>query len=151
MKIANDQDLRAALDALPIAEQRVLGARFVENVAHLCQEPVIQRALDVVKNSQLSPTELAQVYKSVKSLAVQTYTNCGDETDWSEQAAHFVAIATRVCLTPEHQIGVKHNLAWKCAIQSRLAKNCEMIESRSGEVDNEAQKQYALAEKYFQG
>ncbi len=150
MKISNDQELRSVIDALPIPEQRVLGARFVESIAYLCQESVIQRALEVARDTQSGPIALAELYKSVKSLAVQTYTNCGDETDWSEQAAHFVAVATRICLTPEHQLGARHNLAWKCAIQSRLAKNCEMMDSSSGEVDNEAQKQYVIVENYLQ-
>jgi hypothetical protein len=151
MTIKNDQEFRAVIDALSIPEQRALGARFVDNVAYLCQEPVIQRGLEAAKNPQLSPTETAEMFKSVKSLAVQTYTNCGDETDWSEQAAHFVAVATRVCLTPQNQLGKKHNLAWKCAIQSRLAKNCAMIDSSSEQLDNVARKQYAIVEDFLPG
>jgi hypothetical protein len=150
MTIKNDQDFRSALDALTIAEQRSLGACFVESVAHLCQEPVIQRALEIIKNPQHSAIELKEVFKNVKSLVLQTHTNCGDESDWSEQAAHFVVVATRVCFTPESQIGVKHNIAWKCAIQCRLAKNCEMIDSSSDKVEYEAQKQYVIAENYLQ-
>lgn len=144
MTIHNDQEFKQALSALSIAEQRVLAARFVASVAYLITDPLITRALNLAKDENYSDTELNELYKSVKSLAVKTYTACGDDADWPAQAAHFVATATRAFLTPVEQLGNKNNLAWKCAMQSRMAKNCEMMESDSETIDNEAQKQYAI-------
>ena len=145
MSIQNDQDLKKALSALSVADQRVVGARFVESVIHLNSDPLIVRALKIAEDKMHSQVEFDEVYKSVKSLAVSTYTACGDDADWPAQAAHFVATATKACLTPVEQLGTKNNLAWKCAMQARMAKNCEMIDS--DEIDNEAQKQYAIVEE----
>ena len=148
MAIQNDQEFKKALAELSVADQRVVGARFVESVIHLNNDPLIVRALKVAEDKMHSQVEFDEVYKSVKSLSVTTYTACGDDADWPAQAAHFVATATKACLTPADQLGGKNNLAWKCAMQARMAKNCEMIESDSDEIDNEAQKQYAIVDEF---
>lgn len=144
MSIQNDQELKRELSKLSVAEQRVVAAKFVESVAYLNTDPLIERALMIAKDKMHSNLEFDEVYKSVKSLAVKTYTACGADADWPAQAAHFVATATKACLTPVEHLGNKNNLAWKCAMQARMAKNCEMIESESQTMDNEAQKQYAI-------
>ena len=144
MVITNDKELKQALKKLPIEDQRQLAARFVESVLYLSNEPSIKRALDVVKNKERTPVEFEDAYKNVKSLAVKTYTACGENADWSAQAAHFVAEAAKACLTPEEQLDPKQSLAWQSAIQARMAKNCAMIENEEEVIDNEAQKQYQI-------
>ncbi len=144
MAIANDKDLKQVLENLPVEEQRQLAARFVESVQYLSDEPIIKQALEVVKNRERTPVELEGAYKNVKSLAVKTYTACGENADWSAQAAHFVAQAAKACLTPEDQLDSKQSLAWQSAIQARMAKNCAMIENEEEVIDNEAQKQYQI-------
>lgn len=91
--------------------------------------------------------EREEAYKAAKSIAVQTYTACGRDADWDAQAEHFVASACSAALTPDALITEKQNLAWKAAIQARMAKNCMMIGSGEGEVDNEAVIQYEIAEE----
>ncbi len=148
MTIKNDQDFKQALSGLSIVAQRQLAAQFIESVGQLNAAPVIGRALKIAK-SEYSENEIEEVYKQVKSLAVKTYTSCGAETDWSSQAAHFVVTATKACLTPQMHLDNKKNLAWKCAMQTRMARNCEMIETDSDIVDNEAQKQYIIADDFL--
>ena len=153
MTIHNDQEFKQALSELSIAEQRILAAQFVENVIHLNTDPLIERALKVARDKTHPSSVFAESYGAIKSLAVRTYTACGGDADWSAQAAHFVATATRACLTPLDQLvdnsDTRNNLAWKCAMQTRMAKNCEMIESDSNTIDNEAQKQYAITNDFL--
>lgn len=149
MTIHNDQELKQALSNLSIKEQRILAAHFVANVAHLNPDPLIEHALKEVGEQNLATTELEEIYKSIKSLAVETYTACGNDADWPAQAAHFIATATKACLMPVEQLGNKKNLAWKCAMQTRMAKNCEMIDSDSNIVDNEAQNQYRITNDFL--
>lgn len=148
MTIHNDQEFKQALSELSIADQRVLAARFIESVEHLNTDPLIASAIKVARNKMHTDSEFDAAYKSIKSLAVNTYTACGGDADWPAQAAHFVATAAKACLTPLDQLANKTNLAWKCAMQTRMAKNCEMIESDTDSIENEAQKQYAISNDF---
>jgi len=143
--INNDQEFKKALAGLSIAEQRELAAQFVASVSSLCPDPLIERALKTASDKKHSDNDFNEIYQRIKSLSIKTYTSCGDDADWSAQAAHFVASAAKACLTPQQQLGDKNNLAWKCAMQARMAKNCAMIESDEELVDNEAQKQYIIS------
>ena len=142
MIVKNDQALKKVLSNLSIAEQRKLAVKFIESVQQLNSEPIIERALKTAKAETSTEAEIEDSYKQIKSLAVKTYTDCGDDVDWSSQAAHFVLTATTACLTPEKHLDNKNNLAWKCAMQTRMARSCEMIETDSDIIDNEAHKQY---------
>ena len=145
LKITNDQQLRQALNDLPLEIQRNLGARFVASVSHLSRNPIITQGLQVAKNSQRTFAELEIAYKSAKKLAIDSYTACGRDADWSAQAEHFVAAAMAACLLPEDQVTQKENIAWKAAMQARMARNCEMILQDKGAMDNESNRQYAIA------
>ncbi len=147
MIVKNDPEFKKVLSNFSIIEQRRLAAQFIENVKHLNSEPVIERALKIAKTDS-SENEIEDIYKQIKSLVVKTYTSCGDETDWALQAGHFVLTATKACLTPAGHLDNKNSLAWKCAMQTRMARNCEMIESETDVVDNEAQKQYTIANDF---
>ena len=85
----------------------------------------------------------------MKTFATQTYTACGSDADWAAQAEHFVATAAAACLAPVEQAGVNSSNAWRAAMQARMAKNCEMILNDEGEVANEAERQYRIAEAYL--
>jgi hypothetical protein len=148
MNIQNDIELKQALEKLSIEDQRAVAAQFVESVLYLNNEPLIRRALEVAKNKNRTPIEFEDAYKNVKSLAVKSYTTCGENADWDAQAAHFVAEAAKACLTPVEQLDAKQNLAWQSAIQARMAKNCAMIESEDEVIDNEAQKQYHIVNEF---
>jgi len=94
---------------------------------------------------------MTDAFKSARSIAGDTSTACGQDTGWTAQAEHFVAAACLAALTPEDQIGKGTNPAWKAAMQARMAKSCEMIETADGAVDNEAQRQYAIASAFCEG
>jgi hypothetical protein len=147
--ITNDQGLRQALNGLNAAQQRELGGLFVASVSHLSDDPRISRAVAAAAKTDISSQELEETYKSVKAFATQSYTACGRDADWAAQAEHFVAAAATASLAPEDQAGEKGNNAWKAAMQARMAKNCEMILKDEGTIANEAEKQYALAEKFL--
>lgn len=149
MTIQNDKEFRTALDKLSVEQQRSLGALFVQSVKHLCDDQMIDRAIKAAPEQD--SLAMNEAFKQVKALATRTYTACGGDACWPEQAAHFVATAAKACLMPAEQIGSNANLAWRTAIQARLANNCEMIEKDSGEINSEAQKQYALTEEYLSG
>jgi len=151
MTVHNDQELKQILTKLTIADQRVLAAEFIKSVLYLNKDPLIARVIEVAQDKMHSNIEFGEVYKSIKSLAVKTYTACGDDADWSAQAEHFVATAAKACLTPLEHLGNKNNLAWKCAMQTRMAKNCEMMESDSDVIESEAQKQYAITNEIVRG
>jgi hypothetical protein len=144
LEITNDQQLRQALNNQPLETQRNLGAYFVASVSHLSSNPVVSQGLQVAKNPQRTTAELELAYKSAKKLAVDSYTACGRDADWAAQAEHFVAAAITACLLPQEQYSEKENIAWKAAMQARMAKNCEMILQDKGEIDNEAARQYTI-------
>lgn len=148
MTISNDRELRSALDALSLAQQRTLGACFAQNVSAVTNNPRLLKALKVAMTSDSTDQEREDAYKAAKSIAVQTYTSCGRDADWDAQAEHFVASACAATLLPDALLTEKFNPAWKAAIQSRMAKNCLMIESDEGEMDNEAEQQYKIATEF---
>ncbi|MES9962428.1 MAG: hypothetical protein ABW116_02715 [Candidatus Sedimenticola sp. 20ELBAFRAG] len=149
--ISNDQQLRAALDNLSVEEQRAIGARFAQSVSGLTSNSHLSKALDTAMEPDPTDEERAEAYKAAKSIAVQTYAACGKDADWEAQAEHFVASACQAALTPDTLIVEKQNLAWKAAIQARMAKNCIMISSGEGDIDNEALVQYAITEEFTSG
>ncbi len=149
MTIINDQDLKQALSVLSIAEQRVIASQFIANILHLNPDVMIEKALKLLQERQYTEAELSSVYRSVKSLSVKTYTACGDDANWIAQAAHFVALACKTCLMPLPQLNKTISLAWKCAMQVRMARNCEMIENDSQTDADEAQKQYDVINQFL--
>ncbi|WP_428609602.1 hypothetical protein [Sedimenticola sp.] len=149
MNISNDQALKDALNSLTREQQRVLGARYTLNISSLVDNPRLKSALQVAVTPESTEQELKDAYKVAKSIATKTYTACGRDADWGLQAEHFIAAACAAVLTPDALVTETFNAAWKAAIQSRMAKNCLMIESDSGELENEADKQYALTEAFL--
>lgn len=148
-QIANDQQLRATLNALTPEEQRLMGARFAGGVMHLCQDDRVRRAGQIALSPDVDPSELDDALKAAKAYAVKTYTDCGKDTDWLKQADHFVAAAVAAALTPAAQLPAKSNPAWKAAVQARMAKNCEIMEVEEGEEETESDRQYRIASQYL--
>jgi hypothetical protein len=146
--IQNDRDLRAALDTLGPDAQRVLGARFAQSVLRLCKDDRVRRAIETALRSDCSPGEAEDAYRAAKAYATKTYTDCGKDTDWLAQADHFVAAAAAAALTPESLATDRQNRAWKAAVQTRMAVNCEMMETDEVDQEGEAQRQYAIANAF---
>ncbi len=143
--ISNDRELREALDGLSAPLQRIIGARFTENVIGLCTDDRISRAVQTALNPHASDAEVQDAYAAAKGYAVKTYTACGRDTDWLAQADHFVAASAAAALTPPQRLADKVNPAWKAAMQARMARNCAMIEEAEGEEETEAERQYRIA------
>lgn len=151
LNITNDQQLRGLLNNLALDQQRAIGSLFTNSVAEFSKDPLLARAIAATSDTTISETERDEAFKMAKSIATKTYTACGRDADWLVQAEHFVAAACSAVLTPDSQLDPQVNLAWKAAIQARMAKNCLMMESDSVDIDNEAQKQYRIAEKFPTG
>lgn len=149
VEINNDQQLREALNDLSLELQRELGARFVTSVSHLSANSIITQGLKTASDPNHTSTELASAYKNTKAFGIEKYTSCGRDANWSAQAEHFVATALAACLLPDEQVTPPENLAWKAAMQARMARNCEMIINDRGDVDNEANRQYAIASEFL--
>lgn len=147
--ISNDRDMREVLNALPEIEQRILGARFAESVAQWSRDERIRRAIETALRPEASASELEDAYRTAKSYATKTYTDCGKDTDWLGQADHFVAGAAAAALTPESLISEKQNRAWKAAVQARMAVNCAMMEGETSDLVNEAEQQYLLVNEHL--
>lgn len=144
--IRNDQDLRALLERLSAAEQRLIGARFAESVSSLSRDARVAWAIKAALDPEADPVALRDAFQGAKAWAAKTYTDCGKDTDWLAQADHFVAEAIVAALTPENQLSGKTNRAWKAAMQARMAKNCALVEGEpDAEEGGEAARQYAIA------
>jgi hypothetical protein len=148
-QIANDHQLRAALNALTPNEQRLMGARFAGSVMHLCLSDRVRRAGQLALDPDADATGMDDALKVAKAHAVKTYTDCGKDTNWLEQADHFVAAAVAAALSPAEQSAAKSNPAWKAAVQARMAKNCELMEEEEGEDETESDRQYRIASQHL--
>ncbi len=100
-------------------------------------------AVRVVKDLKSSEKERKDAFHSAKAYAVCTYTECGRDTDWARQAAHFIGVAA-ACLLSDDRPGADGNLAWKVAMQVRNARNCALI-------THEAERQHCIANDFVTG
>lgn len=147
MPITNDHELRTALDALTPDQQRITGARFAQSVIRLSRDERVRRAVDTGIDAGASAAELEDAYRAAKTYATKTYTDCGKDTNWLEQADHFVAAAAAAALTPDALLTDRTNRAWKAAMQARMAENCELMEQEDAGSESESQRQYRIAEE----
>jgi hypothetical protein len=148
--ITNDQQLKSALNELPLKSQRAIGMLFANSIQLPSVDSSLAKAMEMIMESEYGESERELAYKTAKSVATKTYTACGRDTDWDAQAEHFVAAACSAALTPEGQISAANNPAWKAAIQARMANNCLMMDKELDEPQNEAVRQYQIAEEFLQ-
>jgi hypothetical protein len=146
-KITNDHELRAALAGLSADRQRILGAQFVKSVIGFNRDERVARAVETALKAEASPAELEDAYKAAKGYATKTYTDCGKDTNWLAQADHFVAAAAAAALTLDS--AERQNRAWKAAVQARMAVNCAQMEDAQPELEQEALRQYRIAETFL--
>jgi len=137
LRITDEKGFKQALNDLDIHKQRVMGAMFVERVLELFNDERVRRAVKVAQNIGVSEEELQAAYKSARSASIESFTRCGADGDWKEQAGHFVANAAAACVIPVEQIR-KNNPAWEAAMNCRMARSCEAIanEETSNEEDH---------------
>jgi hypothetical protein len=145
MAITNDREFKAALAALSVAQHRQLAARFVQRVFPLSNDVRVKAALEVAARDDISEAELTVVAQAANSARVESFTQCGRETDWAAQAGHFVAKAAVACVRTAE---TGDNLAWEAAMQARMARTCETVASGEGTENREAEEQYRILEDF---
>ncbi len=148
--ISNDTEFKAALASLSLAQQRRVGSLFVDNVMDLADNPRLKNALSVAQKPDTPADEFKDAFRTVKSIAVETYTICGKDADWLRQASHFVAAAGAACLVPEEQESQCKALAWTAAMNARMARTCENIAHSKGEANRAAEAQYEILKQFLE-
>jgi hypothetical protein len=146
MAISNDKEFKAALAGLSASQQRQVAARIVQRVFPMSNDVRVKAALDVAARADISDAELTVVSQAANTARVESFTQCGKETDWSAQAGHFVAKAAVACVgaaTPGS------NLAWDAAMQARMARTCETVATGEGTENREAEEQYRILEAFL--
>jgi hypothetical protein len=145
--ISNDTEFRAALDGLDAAGQRLVAARFVENVIALCSDERVARVMRVAGESRSSEGELADAQKTARAATFDCHTRCGSEGDWSEQAGYFVARAATAALTPGGQM--PSGPAWQAAMSCRMAQTSLSIVSGDDAAGQESKQQYRILSEFL--
>ena len=145
--ISNDTEFRQALDALDATQQRLVAARFVENVVALCSDRRIAAVLKVAGDSEASAGELADALKTARATTFDCHTRCGSEGDWAEQAGYFVARAATAALTPVGQMS--SGPAWQAAMSSRMAQTSRSIASGDDTAGQESSQQYRILSEFL--
>ena len=146
--IHSDQDLKLMLEQLSPEQQRRIGGMFVESALDLCDDTRVRRAAQVAMDPASSDQEREEAFHSAKAYAVSTYTECGRDTDWTRQAAHFLAVAA-ACLVSDQDSAGDGNRAWKVAMQVRNARNCALITHQGvRDMDDEAERQRRIAGEF---
>ena len=155
MSINTDKEFKAALTALSPDRQRQVAARFVLRVFPLSNDVRVKAALDVAGRPDISEAELTVVSQAANSARVESFTQCGKETDWQAQAGHFVARAAVACVrsVPANEKSGESagaSLAWDAAMQARMARTCETVANGSGTDNSEAEAQYRILEAFLE-
>ncbi len=147
--ISTDQEFKKALGKLNAAQQRVVGALFVERVLELCDDARVRRAVEVAKNPDAQESELDSVNRDAKTAAVESYTSCGRDTDWAAQAAHFVATAAAECSVPPSRANQASQAAWDAAMYARMARTSDNIANAQTDHHDEAEAQYQALSQFL--
>ncbi len=149
--IGNDQDLRDMLGRLSAEQQLRIGGMFIESALDLCDDSRVRRAAQIAMNPAASDEEREDAFHSAKAYAVGTYTECGRDTDWSRQAAHFMGVAATCLLSQADSVG-DGNRAWRVAMQVRNARNCAlMTHEGDSDMNDEAERQRRIAVEVAEG
>ncbi len=146
--ISNDKQFRDVLNGLNDAQQREVGARFVEHVAELSDDPRIALALHAARDPSLEREALNLARRSIKAAALEAHTRCGADGEWSDQAGYFVARAAEACLEAQGR-SQGRGPAWKAAMSARMARTCLAAESDEDSHDTESQAQYQILTSYL--
>jgi len=127
-KISTSEDFRKALSSLSLAQQRQVGARFIANVLDLTDEPDVKRGQEVAGKADVAADELSNAYHRVHAVYVATHPRSWfTELDYTKQAAHFVAEACMICLSPTYH-ELHHHVADKIANYCQMARTCSAIQ-----------------------
>ncbi len=146
MSISNDIEFKSAMSDLSRAGQRLVAARFAENVLALSGDARVKGVINSAKRTDLTDDELAAAFQSAKTASVESFTQCGHECDWNDQAGHFVAEAALASVKPTEPGA---NPAWDAAMHARMARTCETIATGQGTDNAEATAQYRILAEFL--
>jgi len=144
--IHNDEEFKSTLYGRNVDEQRLLAARFAEHVMALSDDARIRNAVQSAMSDTLTDDELHMAHQLANAAKVDSYTQCGHECNWHNQAGHFVALATLDSLT---QADAETNIAWDAAMHARMARTCETIAEGNGTHNDEADTQYQITTAFL--
>lgn len=146
--ITNDSEFRTALGALNEAQQRAVGALFVENVISLNGDDRVAQALAAAGDPEISDDVITMVRHAIKAASLEAHARCGADGNWTDQASYFVARAAEACVEPEGRSQGK-GPAWKAAMSARMAKTCLAADSDEDAHDSESRAQYQILTSYL--
>jgi hypothetical protein len=146
--ITNDSEFREALGKLSEAQQRVVGALFVENVIGLNDDDRVAQALAAARDPEISDDVMTMVRHAIKAASLEAHARCGSDGKWTDQAGYFVARAAEACVEPQ-VLSKGKGPAWKAAMSARMATTCLAAESDEDAHDSESQAQYQILTSYL--
>ncbi len=148
--ISNDAEFKQALQGLDFAQQRKVAAMFVEHVLALSHDERLNRVVKVAGDSKATADDLSGVLESAKAATMDSYTRCGADGNWTQQAGYFVARAAVATVTPENQ-SKAGGPAWQAAMSCRMAQTSLMIDNDSSEIplNSESEWQYHILSSYL--
>lgn len=146
--ITDDKQFRSALNQLDAAQQRAVGALFVEHVLELSRDPRVAQAVAAARDPELGEEAMNLVRRSIKAASLEAHTRCGADGEWVDQAAYFVARAAEACVEPEGRSQGK-GAAWKAAMNARMARTCLAADGDEDSHDSESQAQYNILNSHL--
>ena len=82
MATTNDKEFKSRLETLSISQQRQVAALFVQRVFAFSNDVRIKAALDMAMRADISDAELAVVSQAANTARVESYAQCGRDSDW---------------------------------------------------------------------
>jgi hypothetical protein len=145
--IENDDDFRQPLKNMEITAQRMLAARFVENVLPLSDDDRIRRVIEIAAKADASRADVSDAFHTARTATIDSHNRCGADADWKAQAGYFVARAALAAVTPPEQMA--GGPAFQAAMSSRMARTCVDIESSEDTAGRERQAQYRILTEFL--
>ena len=143
ISIHNDTELKQALEQLDPVQKRIVGALFVGNVESLTTDDRVYRAIEKAQDINATAEELEDTFKSLKRVMIDSRARCGADSDWGEQAAHFVTRAANAVIAPQGNTPTLESL-WQVVQSCRIARNCALIAVHDASDNPEAETQYHI-------
>jgi hypothetical protein len=158
--ISTSEECRKAFASLSIAQQRQVGALFVVNVLDLTDDPQIRKGLEIAGKAAVSADELNDAYHRVHAVYLATHPRSGcTELDYKQHAAHCVAEACMICLSPAYPEQNIAQIAGRVAMYCQLARHFSAIQEQDGypkfdgveeAVKNEVDSQHKILSRYLE-
>jgi len=158
--ISTTEECRKAFASLSLAQQRQVGARFIGNVLDLTDDPRVKNGREIAGKAEVSADELNDAYHRVHAVYLATHPRSGcTELDYKQHAAHFVAEACMICLSPVYPEQNTAQIVGRVAMYCQLARHFSAIQEQDGypkfdgveeAVRKEVDSQYKILSKYLE-